>query len=61
MMMGVDCQDLAVTFEDIKLKRATFLTRDESHLTVMIHRGNFSEKASRLFSKAMLLYRFWKV
>lgn len=51
MMMGVDFQDLAVTFEDIKLKRATFLTRDESHLTVMIQRGTNSKRSSSRFVK----------
>lgn len=41
MMLGVDHTQLAVTFEEIRLKRATFLTREESHLTIMIQRGEF--------------------
>lgn len=46
MMLGVDHSQLAVTFEEIRLKRATFLTRDESHLTVMIQRGEFETNSS---------------
>jgi hypothetical protein len=40
MMMGT-CQDkLAVVFEDIKLSRATALTKDQDvELTVLIQRG----------------------
>ena len=40
MMMGVEQSKLSVTFYDVRLVRATFLSRDqETQLTVMIQRG----------------------
>lgn len=44
MMKGVEYSALAVTFEEVRFRRATFLTREkDAQLTIMIQRGEMTE------------------
>jgi hypothetical protein len=60
MMFGVEQSKFAVTFEDIKLHRATFLTREEeTNLTISIQRGMrkrcLASNTVYLYSSTLLL------
>lgn len=39
IMMGVEMTQLAVTFEEVRLKKTTILKRNDVNLTIEIQRG----------------------